>query len=724
MDGLSKNLDKKREISLILGLWLIAGLVSSVLADRTVVRIETNFGDMVISLLTDDAPETVENFLDYVESDFFDGLIFHRVVNDPNPFVIQAGAYDPNLYLANDDTDPNYFLNPNWTKDPNFFHVPNEPVDSEADNGFSNIRGTVAMALSGGDADSGTSQFFINLTDNSFLDAQDFTVFGEVIVGMELNGVVDTIGSVATQSIGDSGPFSMEDVPDANTPVIIEDVVVEQVFESDSGTFTNVDYLRAADGELRTYVGQGNFSGKRYTHSFSDQELLGVDSLRWVQTAVAGFGVAVFDLSLAKDEDDVIWVLDYEIDGEAVIDANSLADAVMLNELGQEDMLFKLMAGEFNDALLSDPINTIMYDDEGETRTDKIVGLNESLDVFPNFDDELAQVRSAIEPDPVIADWRWNHESLGLVLEVVNSSPDQGAVDPNGHGWRFLIPDLLGDPNISFKSGKSRTTPSDSFKLTGAFDVDQETVANNTLYFFIGPFEEAIEGSDFKRSNNDRVFTFNGVSNGGGKLFMQINFKKSSFELRADKVNLTGLEEPVYVEMVMGNFFIAGQAPIRKGKPLPMAFRQGVSNSLRVDHFRYVSDNKTGFSTSRSLKIKGAIATGVNPDDPNGLIGQEISVIWGTKTMTVPAGAPNTPALVRKGQGQKYVYRSKTGSIRRAMIDLDRNKFEFDVRSSGLGEPTGNGQDFRVQFDVTNDDPFDETVEGVAVNSLWKLSGD
>ena len=362
-----------------------------------------------------------------------------------------------------------------------------------------------------------------------------------------------------------------------------------------------------------------------------------------------------------------------------------------------------------------------MYDDEGETRTDKIVGFNESLGVFPDFDDELVQVRSAIEPDPVIADWRWNHESQGLVLEVINSSPDQGAVDPNGHGWRFLIPDLLEDLSISFKSGKSRTTPSDSFKLTGAFDVDQETVANNTLYFFIGPFEEAIEGSDFKQSNNDMVFTFKGVSNGGGKLFMQINFKKSSFELRADKVNLTGLEEPVYVEMVVGNFFIAGQASIRKDKPLPMAFRQGMSNSLRVDHFRHVSDDKSGFSQSRLLKLKGAIATEVIP---NGLEGEEITVIWENDTFTIPAGDPNTPALVRKGQGQKYVYRSKTESIRRAVIDLDRHEFEFTIRSSGLAEPTGTGQDFSVQFDVTNDDPFDETVEGVTVGGLPVLSGD
>lgn len=698
----------------------MTAMVLPVLADRTLVRVETNFGDMVISLLTDDAPDTVENFLDYVETDFYDGLIFHRVVNDPNPFVIQAGAFDPNLYDPNPGNDPNFFLNPNWTKDPNFFHTPNAPVDSEADNGFSNIRGTVAMALSGGDADSGTSQFFISLTDNSFLDAQDFTVFGEVIVGMEPNGIVDTIGAVATQTIGD-GVFKLTDVPDANTPVIIQNVTIERVFESDSGTFTNVDFLNAADGELRTYVGQGNFSGKRYTHSFAEEKFLGVQSLRWTQTAVPTFDVPAFDIVLAKDEDGIFWVLDYQIDGQSVVDANSLLEAVTMSQLSQEDMLFKLIVGEFNDVFVNDINNSITINDGGNTLTEKIVGLSESLMAFPDFDNELIQVRSAFEPFPFRADWRWNHESLGLVLELVGNTPDANNIDVDDDGWRFLIPDVLTNLEVSFKAGKNRTTPTDSFRLTGDFDFTLQELEGRTLFLFMGPFEEALEINDFKRSKQDTVLTYKGRVDTVGKLTMKINLNKSEFTLRGKKINLTGVEQPVRFEMAVGNLFSAGEAVIRKGKPLPMSFRQGVTNSVRIDKFRYVSDNFSGVFRSRSMKIKGAIATSVNPFDPRG---KEITVNWGAADMTIDAEDPNLPSWTQKGSRQKYIYRSKTGDIRRAAFDLDRAKFSITMRRSGLASPVGAGQDFSIQFDFTEDDDFDEMVEDVAAGTLPKLSGD
>jgi peptidyl-prolyl cis-trans isomerase A (cyclophilin A) len=699
-------------------LWTLAlaSLAGPVWADRTIVRIETNFGDILISLLADDASKTVDNFLEYVESDFYDGLIFHRVVNQPDPFVIQAGAYDPNLYLANSGGDPNYFLNPNWSRDPNFFHEPNEPVGSEADNGFSNIRGTVAMALSGGDPDSGTSQFYINLTDNSSsLDPQNFTVFGEVLVGMESNGVVGSIASVATMSIGDS-VFKLDNVPDANTPVIISDVLVEWVFEEDSGSFTNVDFLSIPVGNLRTYVGQGDFSGKRYTHTFSEEKFLGVQSLRWRQTEVDEFDVPAFDLSLARDEDGVIWVLDYTLDGVEVVDANSLLEAVTLSQLSSQDMLFKLIVGEFNDVLVNDPNNTITFNDDGLTITEQIVGLNESLDLFPGFDNELIQVRSAIEPNAVMANWRWNHESQGLVLELVDHAKDQGNVDPSGDGWRFLIPDPIEDLKVSFKAGKSRSLPSDLFRLTGNFDIDRDVIANNTLFLFMGPFEHEIAADKFKQSHKGMIFTYRGESKGGGRVFMKINFNKSTFLLRANKENLTGLEEPVCFEMAVENLFSAGDASIRRSRPLPMAFRQGISDSLRVDRFRYVSDDASGFSTSRSLKIRGAIVTQV---DPNDLTGQKITIEWAAKTMTIPQSA-----LVRKGQTQKYVYHSNNQAIRRAVFDFDRFRFQVDIRSSRLNRPTGSGQIFSIQFDVTDDARFDQEVKGVAIGNLPKLSGD
>ncbi len=136
------------------------------------VRLVTDFGDIVMELLVEDAPITTDNFIQYIEDGFYDGTIFHRVV--PN-FVVQGGGFLPG------------FIQPEGLRD---------PIPNEFDPANSNIRGTVAMAKLGGDPDSATSQFFVNLSDNSAnLDNQNggFTVFAVVVEGMN---VVDMIAAV------------------------------------------------------------------------------------------------------------------------------------------------------------------------------------------------------------------------------------------------------------------------------------------------------------------------------------------------------------------------------------------------------------------------------------------------------------------------------------------------------------------------------------------------
>ncbi|MCX7894735.1 MAG: peptidylprolyl isomerase [Thermoanaerobaculum sp.] len=149
------------------------------------VKLETNLGIIVVELYPDKAPQTVANFLQYVRSGFYNGTVFHRVVPD---FVVQGGGFDTQL-----------------RKKPT-----NPPIPNEAGNGLSNRRGTVAMARTA-EVDSATSQFFINLKDNTFLDHRDRTprgfgycVFGRVVEGME---VVDAIAALPT---GPAGPFPAE----------------------------------------------------------------------------------------------------------------------------------------------------------------------------------------------------------------------------------------------------------------------------------------------------------------------------------------------------------------------------------------------------------------------------------------------------------------------------------------------------------------------------------
>ena len=143
----------------------------------------TSMGDITIELLSEEAPITAKNFLDYVDAKFFDDTIFHRVIPG---FMIQGGGF---------------------TEDMN--QKPAQaPIKNEADNGVKNTRGTLSMARTS-DINSATTQFFINLKENEFLDhgTRDFgyAVFARVVEGMD---VVDKIAGVKT---GNKGPHS--DVP-------------------------------------------------------------------------------------------------------------------------------------------------------------------------------------------------------------------------------------------------------------------------------------------------------------------------------------------------------------------------------------------------------------------------------------------------------------------------------------------------------------------------------
>ncbi len=156
------------------------------------VKLTTNFGEITLELNAEKAPITVANFLQYVESGFYDGVIFHRVIDG---FMVQGGGFDANMKQKP-------------TKD---------EIKNEADNGLVNDKYTVAMARTSV-PDSASSQFFINVGDNAFLNhtaknasGWGYCVFGKVIAGMD---VVDKIRAVKTTS-----KAGHQDVP--AEPVII-----------------------------------------------------------------------------------------------------------------------------------------------------------------------------------------------------------------------------------------------------------------------------------------------------------------------------------------------------------------------------------------------------------------------------------------------------------------------------------------------------------------------
>tara|TARA_R110001583_G_scaffold35043_2_gene117112 strand:- start:2186 stop:2680 length:495 start_codon:yes stop_codon:yes gene_type:complete len=142
------------------------------------VTLHTNFGDIKIELDTEKAPNTCTNFKEYVRSGFYDGTIFHRVIDG---FMIQGGGFEPGMQQKET----------------------NAPIDNEADNGLTNVIGSLAMARTM-DPHSASSQFFINISNNAFLDHRSktsegwgYAVFGKVVEGMD---VINQIKATKTTS--------------------------------------------------------------------------------------------------------------------------------------------------------------------------------------------------------------------------------------------------------------------------------------------------------------------------------------------------------------------------------------------------------------------------------------------------------------------------------------------------------------------------------------------
>ena len=167
------------------------------MAESVKVELRTSAGDIIVELDPVRAPKTTENFLGYVRDGFYDGTIFHRVIDN---FMVQGGGFESGMRRKQ----------------------PGASIENEADNGLSNARGTIAMARTS-DPHSASTQFFINVKDNAFLDFKSrspdgwgYCVFGAVVEGME---VVDRIVKAPTASHG-----GHQDVP-------VEDIIIESARE-------------------------------------------------------------------------------------------------------------------------------------------------------------------------------------------------------------------------------------------------------------------------------------------------------------------------------------------------------------------------------------------------------------------------------------------------------------------------------------------------------------
>lgn len=181
------------------------------------IKLNTNRGTITLELDDEKAPVTVENFIQYVNDGFYDGTIFHRVING---FMIQGGGMEPGM--GKKET--------------------REPIKNEADNGLANDIGTIAMARTN-DPDSATAQFFINIKDNSFLNHSaptaagwGYCVFGKIVDGMD---VINIIKAVDTSSTGMHQDVPIEDVIIESAEIFEETEEVEESDEAEEIEATN-----------------------------------------------------------------------------------------------------------------------------------------------------------------------------------------------------------------------------------------------------------------------------------------------------------------------------------------------------------------------------------------------------------------------------------------------------------------------------------------------------
>ncbi|WP_232367578.1 peptidylprolyl isomerase [Alteromonas pelagimontana] len=230
----------------------ISASLASFHASATVVEIRTNMGSISVNLFDQDTPETVENFLEYVNSGGYANNVVHRL--EPG-FVVQAGGFTYNNELPLDTI------------------ATGTPVTNEPE--FSNVRGTIAMAKQAENPDSATSQWFINLGDNSQnLDAQNggFTVFGQVIgEGMS---IIDEISELPRFNLGGAAnsipliDFSADDAKNGKEPTEENFVLITDIVVTDSATVTNPDLnptpntqINNDDGDTPAPPSSGGSSG-------------------------------------------------------------------------------------------------------------------------------------------------------------------------------------------------------------------------------------------------------------------------------------------------------------------------------------------------------------------------------------------------------------------------------------------------------------------------------
>ncbi|MBN1764107.1 MAG: peptidylprolyl isomerase [Sedimentisphaerales bacterium] len=648
---------------MVLGTLLLIIPVSA--AVKPYVKLETNEGDIVIELYENDAPNTVANFLNYVNSGFYDGLIYHRVIEN---FMIQAGAYDAFLY----DADFSGSFDP---FDEAFYHVPNDPIELETDADLENVRGTVAMARTT-DPDSATSQFFINHKDNPHLDPNGtndgYAVFGEVT-----EDSLDVVDTIAEVDIWDNANVKLyfEALPIESQRVTIGRAgVVLPEFGDDSADLSDVSYIMARPGDMRVFHGQDGLEDCSYRVVYSQETLLGVPCLKIEQASAQDCNQPDSILYVARSIENDLWTDDLWVFKE-VQDANTLFEAEELNQITPFSeyplILTRLASDNFDD-------DTIINREIDDTIvTSEIIRLDVSIDELDDPNDDLVQVKRTFGPTDVNPDWSYYHESVGLVLDLWDGSLEEDQIDYAGDGWVLGEVEEMDDVFVKVRADKDRDNPMDKFDVRGDHELTKDDFDKGDLYLRVTPWQITIDTSGLESGGfiDEDTFEYNSPPEDVSDISIKIDLSKGTFEAFGKDVDLTGMDEPVRVDLVVGNYHAAAEAELKGQNNIPILLLRGEKNVLRKKTYRHINKSVG----NDSVKVKGEIATFGYPLD---LTTMDITVTWGD---TSPDSYTLSGGEMKKANNkQKYTNIVTAGGLKQAVFDMEKGTFDIYIKESGL----------------------------------------
>ncbi|MBN1435867.1 MAG: peptidylprolyl isomerase [Sedimentisphaerales bacterium] len=695
------------------------------------VALQTSMGNIVIELYPDDSPVTVANFLDYVDSDFYIDLIFHRVVKSSEFSIIQGGGFDDNIVQK----------------------TPNDPIILESDNGLSNTPGTIAMARTT-DPNSATSQFYFNVSDNSdifdYVSPADpkYCVFGTAVSGLDVIDAINNV-SVSTQNGYTNVPV---------TPVYITDVSrlgLDLVVVQPEATL-----YALSDAPIDVDITIQNL-GTETAYNHNDPCTTFTIALYRVPTAEAEItdpcaqllsqyylltlnGQTPYTDTIsfnAPTPEDTYYLKAVVDDGNNVpefVETNNITDAfTLIVEPNEPD----LQIGTFE--------TTTFYAEPNELVTIPVELLNEGGGVAVNASNPGDPFWTSlyISDDPCLTNPTLIADACSVELAGHTELTQEltfNAPTTVGTYYLYAVADDANDvlePNELNNQSQTATLEvnwaandvtvtslyalpgashdQDLFMIFGTFDTSDPNAMPSPAQMdtatyvtvSVGPYQATVPRGDFTKFS-DTMYMYRAAPS--GITYFLIDLYYGRFIIIGQSVDLAGLTAPIDFEISIVNYFginngyrgvdTVQEDVINGAAPLSIRFNKGIADTLSVTNYS-LTTYRTYYTNHDTLSLIGQICSA---DEHPDIAQSALTLKWGTQSFTIPAGADG---LRQIGNRSIFVFSNPviSGSqITFAYFDFENCYFRVAIlEATSLLYPS---QNLNLEFKQGSEVIFQDTV--------------